>query len=242
MLSPIKAAHKWLFETHPRAGVATIYGSLNVVGDTCAQVFFSEAAYDPIRTLRFFIFGFGIAPLALMWNTYLERKYPLRVSNDIDLASIPTAPEYVPLESVKVDAPPSSSDSPRLHRRTASTVSAQGDDHKLVLPSEAPAVKPKLPPVDRVVLLRRIAADQVFMAPISFVVFLVCMGLMEFRTPTAILVRIRTALLPILLTNYKVWPFVQCAMFLYVPLQYRVPLSGIVNVAWTIYLSWENAR
>lgn len=96
-------------------------------------------------------------------TAYLERKYPLRVSNDIDLASIPTAPEYVPLESVKVDAPPSSSDSPRLHRRTSSTVSAQGDDHKLVLPSQAPAVKPKLPPVDKVVLLRRIAADQVFM-------------------------------------------------------------------------------
>lgn len=90
------------------------------------------------------------------------------------------------------------------------------------------------------------------------------MGLMEFRTPATILARIRNALIPILLTNYKVcllsfgqtrtepesdpqilaqvWPFVQCVMFLYVPLQYRVPLSGVVRVAWTVYLSWENAR
>lgn len=43
-------------------------------------------------------------------------------------------------------------------------------------------------------------------------------------------------------TLAQVWPFVQCVMFLYVPLQYRVPLAGVVNVAWTVYLSWENAR
>lgn len=30
------------------------------------------------------------------------------------------------------------------------------------------------------------------------------MGLMEFRTPATILARIRNALIPILLTNYKV--------------------------------------
>ncbi|BGP55910.1 hypothetical protein JCM8202_005252 [Rhodotorula sphaerocarpa] len=258
-MSPIKAAHTWLFETHPQAGVATIYGSLNAVGDTCAQVFFSDATYDPLRTLRFFIFGFGIAPLALLWNTYLERQYPLRPSTDADLNLPPPSsePEYVPLESIKVDAAPAA-DSPKLHRRTASTVSTSHDDlgmgvagaktpmlngngsaGNVLDPGTEPA---KVPPVDKIVLLRRIAADQVVMAPISFVVFLVCMGLMELRTPMAIAARIRTALIPILLTNYKVWPFVQCVMFLYVPLQYRVPLSGVVNVAWTIYLSWENAR
>lgn len=308
-MSPIKTAHTWLFETHPQAGVAvsssllcpvqltrptdhipprgpipqTIYGSLNAVGDTCAQVFFSDATYDPLRTLRFFIFGFGIAPLALLWNSgspstfssgrgatltppalapppaYLERQYPLRPSTDADLNLPPPSsePEYVPLESIKVDAAPAA-DSPKLHRRTASTVSTSHDDlgmgvagaktpmlngngsaGNVLDPGAEPA---KVPPVDKIVLLRRIAADQVVMAPISFVVFLVCMGLMELRTPMAIAARIRTALIPILLTNYKVWPFVQCVMFLYVPLQYRVPLSGVVNVAWTIYLSWENAR
>lgn len=40
----------------------------------------------------------------------------------------------------------------------------------------------------------------------------------------------------------QVWPFVQAVMFLYVPLVYRVPLSGVVNLVWTIFLSWETAR
>ncbi|GAA5987607.1 hypothetical protein JCM10908_007133 [Rhodotorula pacifica] len=253
-MSPIDLAHRWLFETHPNAGVAVIYGSLNAMGDTCAQVFFSDKSYDPARTLRFFIFGVGIAPLALMWNAYLERKYPLRPSSDDDDLSLPsgpaTAPEYVPLESVKVDIPPA--DSPRLHRRTASTVSQNGGEKTPAMKggggfeelttTAATTTKASLPPVDKIVLLRRVAADQLLMAPISFIVFLVCMGLMEFRSPVAIMARIRSALIPILLTNYKVWPFVQCVMFLYVPLQYRVPLSGVINVAWTIYLSWENAR
>ncbi|GAA5972469.1 hypothetical protein JCM8115_002218 [Rhodotorula mucilaginosa] len=253
-MSPVDDVHRWLFETHPRAGVALMYGSLNAIGDTCAQVFFSDESYDPARTLRFFIFGVGIAPLALMWNAYLERQYPLRPSNDTDDLSLPPPePDYVPLESVKVDVPPS--ESPRLHRRTASTVSQTGGEKTPALNGSGNGheeedgggdfqlkTTPSLPPVDKIVLLRRVAADQIFMAPISFVVFLICMGLMEFRTPATILARIRNALIPILLTNYKVWPFVQCVMFLYVPLQYRVPLSGVVNVAWTVYLSWENAR
>lgn len=64
-MSPVDDVHRWLFETHPRAGVAVrptataasrrhenrkltapcsepqlMYGSLNAIGDTCAQVFF----------------------------------------------------------------------------------------------------------------------------------------------------------------------------------------------------------
>ncbi|GAA5874444.1 hypothetical protein JCM3774_005722 [Rhodotorula dairenensis] len=251
-MSLVHQAHRWLFETHPQAGVAIMYGTLNAIGDTCAQVFFSDQSYDPARTLRFFIFGVGIAPLALMWNAYLERQYPLRPSTDDTDLSLPLppppGPDYVPLESVKVDVPPS--ESPRLHRRTVSTVSQNGEKAPALDESESESgsvpvltiPQPSLPPVDKIVLLRRVAADQIFMAPISFVVFLVSMGLMEFRSPATILGRIRHALIPILLTNYKVWPFVQCAMFLYVPLRYRVPLAGVINIAWTVYLSWENAR
>lgn len=56
--SPLKAAHTWLFDTHPKAGVAVsrssaltsvhadlcaeqlMYGTLNAIGDTLAQTFF----------------------------------------------------------------------------------------------------------------------------------------------------------------------------------------------------------
>jgi len=91
------------------------------------------------------------------------------------------------------------------------------------------------------------------------------MGMMEFLTPSEIYLKVENALWPILLTNWKVrsplsplsfalawaaaddvslqvWPFVQAVMFLYVPLVYRVPLSGVVNLVWTIFLSWETAR
>ena len=90
------------------------------------------------------------------------------------------------------------------------------------------------------------------------------MGMMEFLTPSEIYLKVENALWPILLTNWKVrsplsplsfalawaaaddvslqvWPFVQAVMFLYVPLVYRVPLSGVVNLVWTIFLSWETA-
>lgn len=78
-------------------------------------------------------------------------------------------------------------------------------------------------------------------APISFIVFLVAMGLMEFKSPSQIWLKIQRAFFAILWTNYKVWPFIQVVMFLYVPLKYRVPLSGCINVLWTVYLSWETA-
>lgn len=119
-----------------------------------------------------------------------------------------------------------------------------------------------VPSVDKVVLARRVGVDQIIMcgaaeppslsslrpltrparrAPISFIVFLVAMGLMELKSPSQIWLKIQSAFFAILWTNYKVWPFIQVVMFLYVPLKYRVPLSGCINVLWTVYLSWETA-
>ena len=106
-------------------------------------------------------------------TAYLERQYPLRPSIDTDDLSLPPPPEpdYVPLESVKVDIPPL--DSPRLHRRTASTVSQTGGEKTPALNGNGHAdedgagglemkTTPSLPPVDKIVLLRRVAADQIF--------------------------------------------------------------------------------
>merc|ERR1712093_140351 len=194
----LRLLHRVLFEKYPNLGTSVIYGSLNAIADICAQLFFSSGSfYNPYRTLRFLLFGMGIAPLAVMWNTYLERTYPLRPSVEDPLA-LP-----VQLEGITIDKMREVS-SPRVHRR--------------------------------------VAMDQIVMAPISFIVFLVCMGMMEFLTPSEIYLKVENALWPILLTNWKVWPFVQAVMFLYVPLVYRVPLSGVVNLVWTIFLSWETAR
>ncbi|BGP37275.1 hypothetical protein JCM10449v2_001180 [Rhodotorula kratochvilovae] len=235
------ALHHLLFEKYPNLGTSVIYGSLNAIADTCAQLFFSVgASYDGYRTLRFLIFGMGIAPLAVMWNTYLERQYPLRPAVADSLG------EPMPLEGITID-PMHATLSPKVHRRTSSQVSQSGRR------SPDPAAEPMLggapapstssvPPVDKVVLLRRVAMDQIVMAPISFIVFLVCMGMMQFLTPSEIFIKVENTLWPILVTNWKVWPFVQTVMFLYIPLVYRVPLSGVVNLVWTIFLSWETAR
>lgn len=72
-----------------------------------------------------------------------------------------------------MDIPPS--ESPRLHRRTASTVSQTGGEKTPALNGNGHAEEgngagdfelkttPSLPPVDKIVLLRRVAADQIFM-------------------------------------------------------------------------------
>ncbi|GAA5928600.1 hypothetical protein JCM3775_004577 [Rhodotorula graminis] len=240
----LRLLHRVLFEKYPNLGTSVIYGSLNAIADIAAQLFFtSGGTYNPYRTLRFLIFGMGIAPLAVMWNTYLERTYPLRPSVE-DPLEIP-----VQLEGITIDKMREVS-APRAHRRTSSQVShSEGyspeAETEPMLPLNGHAASPSAPSVPKVnkaVLLRRVAMDQIVMAPISFIVFLVCMGMMEFLTPSEIYLKVENALWPILLTNWKVWPFVQAVMFLYVPLVYRVPLSGVVNLVWTIFLSWETAR
>ncbi|KAI5477126.1 hypothetical protein MNV49_006854 [Pseudohyphozyma bogoriensis] len=124
----------------------------------------------------------------------------------------PAPTEPIPLESVTID-----SDTP-------------------VFAPEVTA--PALPPIDKLVLARRLAWDQLFMAPISFIVFLASMAVMEGK-PFTTWYRIENYLIPILLTNYKVWPIIQVAQFLWIPLKYRVALSGVLNVIWNIYLSWQ---
>ncbi|BGP08599.1 hypothetical protein JCM10049v2_004446 [Rhodotorula toruloides] len=263
MASPLKAAHVWLFDTNPKAGVAdrladqVMYGTLNAIGDTLAQTFFSSSPFDPARTLRFWLFGVGIAPLALLWNAYLERNYPLRPTS-----SVPHPEEPVPLESIQIHSSSSTHSrssslqtngvglddkaSKLAHHRRKSSVGVQAVEamprSPLLGGQEAVGAKEDaVPSVDKVVLARRVGVDQIIMAPISFIVFLVAMGLMEFKSPSQIWLKIQRAFFAILWTNYKVWPFIQVVMFLYVPLKYRVPLSGCINVLWTVYLSWETA-
>ncbi|BGP25131.1 mpv17/PMP22 family protein [Rhodotorula toruloides] len=256
MASPLKAAHTWLFDTHPKAGVAVMYGTLNAIGDTLAQVLFSSSPFDPARTLRFWLFGVGIAPLALMWNAYLERNYPLRPTS-----SVPHPEEPVTLESIQIHTSSHSrssslqtnglgladdKDAKLAHHRRKSSVGVQAVEAMVQSPllggQEAVGAKEDaVPSVDKVVLARRVGVDQIIMAPISFIVFLVAMGLMELKTPPQIWLKLESSFFAILWTNYKVWPFIQVVMFLYVPLKYRVPLSGCINVLWTVYLSWETA-
>jgi len=60
-------------------------GVLSALGDASAQTveLFSShdlhvKRYDPVRTLRFAIFGASLGPLLGRWNAFLERALPLR--------------------------------------------------------------------------------------------------------------------------------------------------------------------
>jgi len=77
------------FESHPHYTLAATNGTLNALGDAVAQSVqlltnsendeYHRSTYDLARTIRFFVFGFGMGPLIGRWNVFLERKFPLRV-------------------------------------------------------------------------------------------------------------------------------------------------------------------
>ncbi|KAJ7293357.1 hypothetical protein C8J57DRAFT_1457535 [Mycena rebaudengoi] len=91
-------------------------------------------------------------------------------------------------------------------------------------------------------LSKRVACDQIVMAPIGIVAFLGSMGIMEGRNPTQISKKYKDLFMPTLLTNWGVWPIAQLVNFRFMPLAYRVPFQSTCGVFWTLYLSTVNAR
>ncbi|KJA25633.1 hypothetical protein HYPSUDRAFT_37670 [Hypholoma sublateritium FD-334 SS-4] len=86
-------------------------------------------------------------------------------------------------------------------------------------------------------LSKRVACDQLIMAPCGLVIFLGSMGIMERRSPRQIGDRFRDLYRTVLLANWKVWPLAQMINFRYMPLAYRVPFSQSCGMVWTLYLS-----
>jgi protein Mpv17 len=91
-------------------------------------------------------------------------------------------------------------------------------------------------------LSKRVACDQIIMAPIGLSAFIVSIGLMEGRDPTQIREKMHDLFKPTILTNWKVWPLAQLINFRYMPLPYRVPFQSTCGVFWTLYLSIINSR
>ncbi|KAF8971559.1 hypothetical protein BDZ97DRAFT_1914023 [Flammula alnicola] len=91
-------------------------------------------------------------------------------------------------------------------------------------------------------LWKRVACDQLVMAPIGLGLFLGSMGVMEARSPRQIGERFKDLYRTALLANWRVWPVAQLFNFRYTPLPYRVPFSQACGVFWTLYLSILNAE
>lgn len=91
-------------------------------------------------------------------------------------------------------------------------------------------------------LSKRVAADQLIMAPIGLSLFIGSMGIMEGRDGPHIRRKYADMLVPALIANWQVWPLAQFLNFRYMPLAYRVPFQSSCGVFWTLYLSILNSR
>jgi len=91
-------------------------------------------------------------------------------------------------------------------------------------------------------LSKRVAMDQLVMAPAGVAVFIGAMGIMEGRSPAQINQKFGDIYLPALSANWKIWPVAQLINFRYMPLAYRVPFQSTCGVFWTLYLSILNAK
>jgi len=86
-------------------------------------------------------------------------------------------------------------------------------------------------------LSKRVACDQLVMAPIGLSLFLGSIGIMEGRSPLQIRERFVDLYKTALVANWKIWPLAQMVNFRYMPLPYRVPFIQICGIFWTLYLS-----
>jgi len=89
------------------------------------------------------------------------------------------------------------------------------------------------------VVFKRVAADQLFMAPLSLLVFFTYMGILEGLDWDKIQSRVDSLYIKILIVNWQVWPFIQLFNFRFMPLRYRVPFSAACGILWTVFLSFS---
>lgn len=104
-----------------------------------------------------------------------------------------------------------------------------------------------LPRVSGFAVAKRVAADQLLMAPVGLGLFLGSMGYMEAHAEGAnagahVTHKFRDLYGSALAANWQVWPLAQVVNFRYMPLAYRVPFQATCGIFWNLYLSLLNAR
>ncbi|KAL5518588.1 hypothetical protein ACEPAH_271 [Sanghuangporus vaninii] len=216
-------AYQQSFDARPYTTLAFTNAALNAIGDAAAQIVQMATAkrvehedtlrYDVQRTLRFFTFGFAMGPVLCRWNKFLEMRFPLR-------------------------APP-----PKPGIGTFSPLSAgiqigTTSPHMLA-PLNVPIGQ--IPRVSGLAVAKRVAADQLFMAPIGLALFIVSMGVMEGLDGSQIKKKFIDLYPSALSANWQVWPLAQVVNFRYMPLSARVPFQSTCGIFWNLYLSLLNS-
>lgn len=80
--------------------------------------------------------------------------------------------------------------------------------------------------------------DQTVMAPLLTSAVIANLHLAEGNKPRDALLRAQKEIIPVLIANYKVSPFVQLFNFYVVPLRYRLMLLQYVAIVWNAYVSF----
>ncbi|MFH4978252.1 hypothetical protein AB6A40_004961 [Gnathostoma spinigerum] len=80
--------------------------------------------------------------------------------------------------------------------------------------------------------------DQSVMAPCLTFTFISVLHTAEGKQPKIAVNQAKSEIIPIMITNYKVWPFIQLFNFYVVPLNYRIVFIQTVAIFWNTYLSF----
>lgn len=88
-------------------------------------------------------------------------------------------------------------------------------------------------------VLKKVALDQFVFAPAFLGVFLTTLGIVQGKGPEVTVAEVKKNYLDVVISNYKLWPWVQLGNFYLVPLRYQVLVVQIVALLWNTYLSWK---
>lgn len=240
-MSALLRVYSRSFERRPYLTLCIANGLLMSIGDVSAQVMGlsngMQMAFDLERTSRFAMFGASMGPLGGAWNKFLEVNFPLR---------IPQKQQAVPMQKVKIDdiIPGLEKELPknaRLERGGIAPGAGGGNPGGAAAQPSGfgPTVEA---PVSVAQLAKRVAADQLGMAPISLFIFLFSMSLLEGLNGDETRERFKNQYFAILFVNWQIWPLFQLFNFSRVPLRYRVPVGSIAGIAWTCFLSFKTQQ
>lgn len=243
------------FERRPVITLCITNCILSTFGDACAQLIpiLGAAAGAPVpawdldRTLRFAMFGFSLGPLIEKWNRFLEYRFPLRPTAAVfgqtpGFMEDPNSPAFV--DGLKRAA---EKEGFRVNIDRGDAMQGQqyqGLNEKTGVVDPQHVAMPNVGNPGQIsvkALFKRVAADQLIMAPLGLIIFLSTMSVLEGLEWEEIKERYRRLYFPLLIVNWQIWPFVQFINFRYLPLRYRVPFSASLGVLWTIFLSFKNS-
>ena len=178
----------------------------------------SVPAYDPVRTVRFVVFGTMMGPFLAKWNHWLEHRFPLRVASSNAVKGV------VANVNKSVSA---GSSAPQGNVSITALAKRVGMDQVVMAPFG-------------VSLFLLLVLTEVF-TPHQLFIFLGSMGLMEGHSSGAIKQKYIDLYPPAIKANWTVWPAIQFINFRFMPLPYRVPFQASCGVFWTLYLSLLNS-